>query len=268
MDIEVENFAGSHEDDTGLDALASKLNIALLEAVREGEYGTRAHKKMVVRRVFPTILAARKNKLTFDEIAEILNANEFDIKASTLRVYFFELMGEESDKTAIQHSNKVVQMRKFLDTQNARDVATKSFDAVFGESKSTAKHTQIKKAISPVPPVALAPKLENSVVGNKTEREVPTTRTGPKASSPKPQHSDVMPASLAEVAQRSMASEDHSAITQDIVVKEGFVFFADGTPFDGTLNKKHLFLLNTNGRIIAESKGRTSDKAVKIRDDV
>lgn len=270
MNIEVKNTAGNYGDDTGLDALANKLNIALLEAVREGEYGVRAYKKMVVRRVFPTILAARKTRVRFDEIAEILNANGLDIKTTTLRVYFFELMNEESGKAAIQHSNKVVQMRKFLDMQNARDDAAKSFEVVFNDARPAAiavEKNRNEGVAPPAPERAVTCKVQNSVVGNEP---LDTSTTSPKRarSGTSVAHSGAMPASLDEVERRSMASEDHAVISQDIIVKEGYVFLADGTPFTGTLNKKHLFLLKTNGRIIAESKGRTSDKAVKIRDDV
>jgi hypothetical protein len=258
---------GSGTGDGGLEALASKLNIALLETVREGQYGTRDHKKMVVRHVLPAILAARKVKLRFHEIAQVLNANGFEIKASTLRVYFTELMSEEATSATRQHGNKVAQMRRLLDTQNIKEGATKSFDAVFVSPKPSVIPVRGEKHDAQEDNRKQPDNgAENSVVGNT--QPMPAIAKPPRGLSVNQPAVMALPETLEELERRSSAVEDHAAITQDVILREAHVFNADGTPFAGTLNKKYLILLKSNGRVIAASKGRTSDKAVKIRDDV
>lgn len=268
MGNEIENATDSCRDDSKLDALANKLNIALLETVREGQYGTRDQKKMVVRHVLPAILAARKVKLRFHEIAKVLNENGFEIKASTLRVYFTELMSEEATSATRKHGDKVVQMRKMLDTQNIEDGASKSFETVFSTPKMATEPDQAERREVPKNGVERpGVRLENSVVGNGSPLPEPSKPPRPRQASNQAS-TMALPETLDELEQRSIAADDHETITQDVILKEGHVFNADGTPFGGTLNKKYLILLKTNGRIIAASKGRTSDKAVKIRDDV
>jgi hypothetical protein len=61
-----------------------------------------------------------------------------------------------------------------------------------------------------------------------------------------------------EIETASMATEERTTLEEDVIVKEGKVFYVSGKAFQGHLSKKQILFLRTVGKLIAPTIGSTS----------
>ncbi len=62
-------------------------------------------------------------------------------------------------------------------------------------------------------------------------------------------------------------TEDPEPLRDDVVLKDGYVFYSTGEPFDGLLTTRQVRLLEMSGRLLGEAsrfKGRTHHQVVKL----
>jgi hypothetical protein len=61
-----------------------------------------------------------------------------------------------------------------------------------------------------------------------------------------------------ELETASIATQERTTLEEDVIVKEGKVFYVSGKAFQGYLGKKQIFFLRTVGKLIAPTIGATS----------
>lgn len=76
--------------------------------------------------------------------------------------------------------------------------------------------------------------------------------------------SDGLACTIDEIERASLATEERTAIAEDVEVRQERVYYVSGAPFAGTLTKKQIHLLRTVGRIIALTSGKSSKDFVSM----
>lgn len=71
-------------------------------------------------------------------------------------------------------------------------------------------------------------------------------------------------ATLDDIERLPEATEEKTAVTEDLIVRDGRVYCASGAAFRGALTRKQIHLLRTVGRIVARTMSRTSKDFVRM----
>lgn len=78
---------------------------------------------------------------------------------------------------------------------------------------------------------------------------------------------EVAAKTLEELARTSQGQQE-SSFTENLVLRNGFVWFESGKPFDGVLSPRTLHTLRTVGKVIAPTIGRTAKDFVQMRHEL
>lgn len=272
--------------------------LLLLEVYRE-QKEDRFVKREAVKQLLAPLIAARESGLSFEDIAKVFDKAGLTLTPSTLRSYFFELKTEaDLAASARKHAEKVAQTKrsieqKMLERHNTHadkvalahatrlNQSPALFDAL-GEVTATAQPQTAERAM-PVsapkmdarpPAAAAAPipaKPPESVrvkrEGGETVRGTAEAKTHPVEVQATPipdavEHSP--PCSLEEIERYSLATDVRTVLEEDLILKNDRVLYVSGRAFRGTLSKKQIHLLRSVGKIIAPTKGRSSEDFVKM----
>lgn len=259
-----------HSGALKMSAGLSKENIAkarelLLASIFSDRADASYQKKEAVRQLLGPLMAARKSGLSFDQISEVLSQAGLQITANTLRVYFFDIKAEaDTAREASKHAAQLARTKELLakrrvaqanevELASLTGLAQKNGPATPG-SKNEPADAGEKPRRSPPASVAPAPSLSSEPVLNNRDKD-----KGAHS------HGGTEAMTVDQIAEASLSTDEHAQFSEDLVVKDDYVYTASGAPFRGTLTKKQVHLLRTVGKLIAPTVGASSKDFVAMR---
>ena len=269
----------------------------LLSEIFREQTDDRFVKREAVKQLLGPLIAARDSGLSFEEIATVFEKAGLELSPTTLRSYFFELKtAEELAREARRHAEKVTKAKaaidkKYLELHNVhgQSVAMQYANAHYAEptlytalEQSPETATGEKNARVPevgeveTSPLATAPAPRptlQSAAGEpqkqnpKAKREDKvegTARSVEEIERSLSREIDAVAKTIDEIETASLATEERTMLEDDLVVKDGKVFYASGRAFHGYLSKKQVHLLRSVGKVIAPTAGRSSKEFVAM----
>jgi len=285
----------------GKENIEKARQLLLSEIFRE-QTDDRFVKREAVKQLLGPLIAARDSGLSFEEIATVFEKAGLELSPATLRSYFFELKtAEELAREARRHAEKVTKAKaaidkKYLELHNVhgQSVAMQYANAHYAEptlytalEQSPETATGEKKArvpevgeaeTSPLAtapaPVAPAPRPTLQSAAGEPQRQNPKAKREEKAEGTArsveeierslSREIDAVAKTIDEIETASLATEERTVLEDDLVVKDGKVFYASGRAFHGYLSKKQVHLLRSVGKVIAPTAGRSSKEFVAM----
>ncbi len=274
----------------------------LLSEIFREQTDDRFVKREAVKQLLGPLIAARDSGLSFEEIATVFEKAGLELSPTTLRSYFFELKtAEELAREARRHAEKVTKAKaaidkKYLELHNVhgQSVAMQYANAHYAEptlytaleqSPETAtgeKNARVPEvgevetsplATAPAP-VAPAPRPTLQSAAGETQKQNPkakredkvegTARSVEEIERSLSREIDAVAKTIDEIETASLATEERTMLEDDLVVKDGKVFYASGRAFHGYLSKKQVHLLRSVGKVIAPTAGRSSKEFVAM----
>ena len=274
----------------------------LLSEIFREQTDDRFVKREAVKQLLGPLIAARDSGLSFEEIATVFEKAGLELSPTTLRSYFFELKtAEELAREARRHAEKVTKAKaaidkKYLELHNVhgQSVAMQYANAHYAEptlytaleqSPETAtgeKNARVPEvgevetspqATAPAP-VAPAPRPTLQSAAGEPQKQNPkakredkvegTARSVEEIERSLSREIDAVAKTIDEIETASLATEERTMLEDDLVVKDGKVFYASGRAFHGYLSKKQVHLLRSVGKVIAPTAGRSSKEFVAM----
>jgi len=263
-------------------ATQEKISRGLVESLREslilevlsGRPKAPITKKAAVRELMVPLIAGRRNGMSFEELAEMCARGGLPISSDTLRSYFFELKTKADVAAAARilapRVDAVGKMAAATRRTERQTVALTERGAGEHVPKqdhvATPSHVAVQKpepaSTATVTPAELAPRIAAVPAATLVNAVAPT----PAMESPPGSTGQAY--TIAELEERSQAPGAGTPLplTEDLVVREGYVYCASGQAFRGLLTAKQSRLLAQSGRIYAPRVGRSSGDFVKMRE--
>lgn len=274
----------------------------LLSEIFREQTDDRFVKREAVKQLLGPLIAARDSGLSFDEIAKVFEKAGLELSPATLRSYYFELKtADELAREARRHAEKVTKAKaaidkRFLELHNvhgqsvAMQYATEHFaeptlytaleqspEAATGENRQrgpaageveTSPRATAPAPLAPAPrpagqPAAGEPQKTGSKAGRE-EKAGGTARSVEEIGRSLSREIDAVAKTIEEIETASLVTEERTILEDDLVVKDGKVFYASGRAFQGHLSKKQVHLLRSVGKVIAPTAGRSSKEFVAM----
>lgn len=233
--------------------------------------------KQVIKQLLGPLIAAKESGLSFEDIAVVFQKAGLEMSVLTLKTYYHELKTEdELARDAKKHAEKakafrVKTERELMEIHNDYGLSVAEKLAK-GRAKEPTLYSIEDEPTKPGASEAAKPKASPSdkpgenpattgtvVAAATTAAATPASPTAPTATAiPGPAMT------IEELESVSLTKTEHTALTEDVTIKDGKVFYVSGKPFDGSLTKKQLLLLKTVGKLIAPTEGRSSKNFVVL----
>lgn len=232
-------------------------------------------RREAIKQLLAPLLAARQSGMSFDKITILFQKVGLALSAKTLERYYYTLKSdEELAKEARQHAQKIRQLRQELRSKSLKMrqeqanklavqfAANRSLNKVCNDGENCGEHGQ------DVAPSNSSKAVKLSAPIMTVEAPPPSKRLNGASSSGAPVVStkQITARTIDQIAEDSLADNARTVIQADLEVRDQQqVFYANGSPFIGTLTKKQIHLLRTTGRLIASSSGKSSKDFVAMR---
>lgn len=275
----------------------------LLSEIFREQTDDRFVKREAVKQLLGPLIAARDSGLSFDEIAKVFEKAGLELSPATLRSYYFELKtADELAREARRHAEKVTKAkaaidRKFLELHNVhgQSVAMQYANAHFAEptfytaldqsplsatgenseGKPGAEGGEVSPRATAPAPLAPAPRPTSRSAAGEPQKASSKAEKGERAAGEAARsveeierslskEIDAVARTLDEIEAASLVTEERTTLEDDLVVKDGKVFYASGRAFHGYLSKKQVHLLRSVGKVIAPTAGRSSKEFVAM----
>jgi len=266
-------------------ATQEKISRELVESLRESlilevlSGGPKAPitKKAAVRELMVPLIAGRRNGMSFEELAEMCARGGLPISSDTLRSYFFELKTNADVAAAARiRAPRVDAVGKMAAaTRRAERQTVALTERGAGEHVpkqdhvATPSHVAVQKpepaSTATVTP-AVAPELAPRIAAVPAATLVSAVAPTPVMESPPASTGQAYTIAELEECSQAPGAGTPLPLTEDLVVREGYVYCASGQAFRGLLTAKQSRLLAQSGRIYAPRVGRSSGDFVKMRE--
>lgn len=290
-EVEIASAEGADDDKRRIETTRQLLNAEVIRL-------TRSSRKHAVGELLGSLIAAREQGISFEDLAKIFEKGGLSLSPVTLRTYYFELKTRSELKQAAEkHASQVREAKKLYDqilldrnSEHAKEMALahlRSEEPVLfnafaqvgngatmplkeGRQPPSAKATSAASSSRSRPRLVKAqPKSGPSTSPPSAPFWAQQGQEAPNAASAPPR-AQAPPAaegmrSIDQLASASELTEERTALEEDLVADaSGFVTYKSGRPFVGFLSKKQIHLLRTVGRIIKQTDGRSSKDFVAM----
>lgn len=281
---------------TTKESIEKARQLLLAELYRGDGQDDRFAKKEAVRQLLGLLIAARESGMSFENITQIFEKAGLQLTPATLKQYYFELKTEgELADAAQKHAQKLIRTKEAIDrqllekhSQHGQQVALAHLGQqepalynAFGNgvaipvSQPSVGMSRSASTANPRTKPTLVKAKPSAAALAKMESQAPARDPPPAFNAdPAPADSQLPETSttgtgefllLEEIEQQSLATEERTVLEADLLLKDdGTVVYATGLPFKGYLSKKQLHLLRSVGKIIATTRGRSSQDFVKM----